>query len=196
MLWNALTPLCGPQTAVSDVTEAKARKNLLRSHSIHIVPHSPMCGHNCSNILPRMRSMTRKCSPASSPREMLRLTTGMLTTTEWSVRCTSTRSTDPYRTPPMQRSQTTLTGGQPSVDHSGVNPRPNLTFSPTKRVLVHQDPAPWNMMFDTTGNLWIIDWNYSGYYSAFVEYMGIDAVSAGSDWFRAPTWASWWGRVR
>lgn len=51
-------------------------------------------------------------------------------------------------------------------------------------------------MFDTTGNLWIIDWNYSGYYSAFVEYMGIDAVSAGSDWFRAPTWASWWGRVR
>ena len=33
-------------------------------------------------------------------------------------------------------------------------------------------------MFDTTGNLWIIDWNYSGYYSAFVEYMGIDAVGS------------------
>lgn len=75
-------------------------------------------------------------------------------------------------------------------------PLPDLTFSPTQHILVHQDLAPRNMMLDTTGNLWIIDWNYSGYYPAFMEYVGIDAVSAGWDWFRAPTWASWWGRMR
>jgi hypothetical protein len=75
-------------------------------------------------------------------------------------------------------------------------PRPDLTFSPTQHVLVHQDLAPRNLMLDVTRNLWIIDWNHSGYYPAFMEYMGVDAVSAGLDWFRAPTWASWWGRMR
>lgn len=75
-------------------------------------------------------------------------------------------------------------------------PRPDLTFSPTQHVLVHQDLAPRNMMLDTTGSLWIIDWNNAGYYPTFMEYMGMDAVSAGLDWFRASTWASWWGRMR
>ena len=75
-------------------------------------------------------------------------------------------------------------------------PYPDLTFSPTKHTLVHQDLAPRNMILDATGNLWIIDWDYAGYYPAFMEYKGIEALSAGSDWFLAPTWASWWGRMR
>ena len=75
-------------------------------------------------------------------------------------------------------------------------PYPELTFSPSQHVLVHQDLAPRNLILDTTGTLWVIDWNFSGYYPAFMEYMGVDAVLAGSDWFRARTWASWWGVKR
>lgn len=74
-------------------------------------------------------------------------------------------------------------------------PRPDLTFPPAEHVLVHQDLAPRNMILDNIGNLWIIDWNYSGYYPVFMEYMGVDA-STGSDWFLAPTWMSRWGRMR
>jgi len=77
-----------------------------------------------------------------------------------------------------------------------VRPRPDLIFSPSEHILVHQDLAPRNMILDPTGNLWIIDWGFSGYYPAFMEYLGMDAVSAGADWFRAHTWASWWGRIR
>ncbi|RMZ83260.1 hypothetical protein DV738_g1272, partial [Chaetothyriales sp. CBS 135597] len=37
-------------------------------------------------------------------------------------------------------------------------------------VLTHHDLAPRNMMLDTSGSLWLIDWDRSGFYPAYFEY--------------------------
>ena len=47
------------------------------------------------------------------------------------------------------------------------------SFSPESLVLTHHDLAPRNMLLDTGGSLWLIDWEYSGFYPEFFEYAGM-----------------------
>ncbi|KAI6146164.1 hypothetical protein BKA82DRAFT_29566 [Pisolithus tinctorius] len=45
---------------------------------------------------------------------------------------------------------------------------------PREHVLVHQDPAPLNMILDSGGRLWLVDWGHSSFYPAFMEYLEME----------------------
>ncbi|KAJ3967778.1 hypothetical protein EV361DRAFT_806718, partial [Lentinula raphanica] len=40
-------------------------------------------------------------------------------------------------------------------------------------VLTHQDINPWNIIVGTDCRLWLIDWEWSGYYPPWFEYIGM-----------------------
>jgi len=40
-------------------------------------------------------------------------------------------------------------------------------------VFIHQDLAPRNIILDNNGKLWLIDWQFSGWYPAYFEYVGM-----------------------
>ncbi|KAL1746411.1 kinase-like protein [Schizophyllum fasciatum] len=63
-------------------------------------------------------------------------------------------------------------------------------------ILVHQDLAPRNMILDSKGALWVIDWGHAGFYPPYMEYGGMEAMGHAMPWLSAPTWAAWWGRLR
>ncbi|TFY77315.1 hypothetical protein EWM64_g6697 [Hericium alpestre] len=74
-------------------------------------------------------------------------------------------------------------------------PRPELVLSPARQhVLVHQDLAPRNMILDTAGRLWLVDFGEAGFYPPFMEYLGMKLTHI--PWLYEPTWAAWWGRMR
>ncbi|EIW51508.1 kinase-like protein [Trametes versicolor FP-101664 SS1] len=76
---------------------------------------------------------------------------------------------------------------------------PELVLKPAKdHILVHQDLAPRNMILDSHGTLYLVDWGISGFYPEYMEYFGIDATSSlcSMQWLRERTWAAWWGRLR
>jgi hypothetical protein len=76
-------------------------------------------------------------------------------------------------------------------------PRPQLLLSPPREhVLVHQDLAPRNMILDLSGRLWLVDWDRSGFYPAFMEYLGMERPERAMPWLAAQSLASWWGRCR
>ncbi|KAF8838344.1 kinase-like protein [Paxillus ammoniavirescens] len=80
---------------------------------------------------------------------------------------------------------------------SNCQPLPQLLLSPPRdHVLVHQDLAPRNMILDLSGRLWLVDWGRSGFYPAFMEYLGMEGPERAMPWLAAQSLASWWGRCR
>lgn len=76
-------------------------------------------------------------------------------------------------------------------------PRPELVLEPEhEHVLVHQDLAPRNMILDSGGRLWLVDWGNSGFYPAYMEYFGLQARTGAMPWLTEHTWTAWWGRLR
>ncbi|KAI6042305.1 kinase-like domain-containing protein, partial [Pisolithus marmoratus] len=58
---------------------------------------------------------------------------------------------------------------------SNCAPLPQFLLPPPREhILVHQDLAPWNMILDLSGRLWLVDWGRSGFYPAFMEYLGME----------------------
>ena len=66
----------------------------------------------------------------------------------------------------------------------GVPPMPS-TF-----VLTHHDLAPRNMLVDRHNQLWIVDWEYAGWYPRFFEYAGMQNFQGlkGWNWFAGLRW--------
>lgn len=61
---------------------------------------------------------------------------------------------------------------------------------PTSFVFTHQDLAPRNILVDTHNNIWLIDWQFSGWYPKYFEYVGMQN-------FQRVTWnittrVRWW----
>lgn len=80
---------------------------------------------------------------------------------------------------------------------SNCAPLPQLLLRPPREhVLVHQDLAPRNMILDLSGRLWLVDWGRSGFYPAFMEYLGMEGPERAMPWLAARSLASWWGRCR
>lgn len=40
-------------------------------------------------------------------------------------------------------------------------------------VFTHQDLAPRNIILDNNGKLWLADWQFSGWYPVYFEYVGM-----------------------
>lgn len=51
-----------------------------------------------------------------------------------------------------------------------LTPRGPPCLQPGKLVFTHHDLAPRNLMVDTSGDLWLIDWDYAEFYPPYFEY--------------------------
>lgn len=61
----------------------------------------------------------------------------------------------------------------------------NITFAPKHEsplVFTHQDLAPRNIMLDRELRLWLIDWDYSGWYSTYFEYVSMQNFHLPLSW--------------
>lgn len=72
-----------------------------------------------------------------------------------------------------------------------VHPRPQTTkrenrteiYSPNESlVFTHQDLALRNLMVDKKGQLWVVDWQSSGFYPTFLEYVGMHNFQVPLTW--------------
>ncbi|KAK0666728.1 hypothetical protein QBC41DRAFT_375134 [Cercophora samala] len=64
-----------------------------------------------------------------------------------------------------------------------TKPEPDMVFT-------HGDLAPRNIILEEkTNNLWLIDWDYSGYYPRYFEFAGIRNFTAPPEW-------GWFGELR
>ena len=80
---------------------------------------------------------------------------------------------------------------------SNCQPLPQLLLSPPREhVFVHQDLAPRNMILDSAGHLWLVDWGHSGFYPAFMEYLGMEGPERAMPWLAARNLTAWWGHLR
>lgn len=52
------------------------------------------------------------------------------------------------------------------------------------------------MIIDLSGRLWLVDWGRSGFYPAFMEYLGMERLERAMPWLAARNLVSWWGRCR
>ncbi|KAM6500102.1 kinase-like protein [Amanita muscaria] len=80
---------------------------------------------------------------------------------------------------------------------SNCLPLPQLLLSPPREhVLVHQDLAPRNMILDSSGHLWLVDWGRSGFYPAFMESLGMEGPERAMPWLATRSLTAWWVRIR
>ena len=67
----------------------------------------------------------------------------------------------------------------------------NATLPPTRRlVLCHHDLAPRNIIIDETGNIWLVDWQLSGWYPDYFEYASMQNFES-HKWNRCSRFR-WW----
>jgi len=80
---------------------------------------------------------------------------------------------------------------------SNCQPLPRLLLSPPREhILIHQDLAPRNMILDSSGHVWLVDWGRSGFYPAFMEYLGMEGPEGAMPWLAARSLTARWGRFR
>ncbi|KAG6367316.1 hypothetical protein INS49_001503 [Diaporthe citri] len=51
-------------------------------------------------------------------------------------------------------------------------------------VFTHHDLAPRNLILDTTGSLWLVDWDYAGWYPPYFEYASMHNFIPPDTWGR------------
>ncbi|KAH8702751.1 kinase-like domain-containing protein [Phaeosphaeriaceae sp. PMI808] len=49
-------------------------------------------------------------------------------------------------------------------------------------VLTHHDLAPRNVLLDSSGQLWLLDWDYTGFYPIYFEYASMQNFFIPQDW--------------
>jgi len=81
-----------------------------------------------------------------------------------------------------------------SPAQGSVHPKGRIPPTAGIFVLTHHDLAPRNIMIDGAGKLWLIDWDYAGFYPKYFEYAGTQNFDIPKDWsLFARLW--WWAFV-
>ncbi|KAI9726870.1 MAG: hypothetical protein M1834_001468 [Cirrosporium novae-zelandiae] len=57
-----------------------------------------------------------------------------------------------------------------------------LPRTPTSLVFTHHDLAPRNIIVDNCGHLWLLDWEYSGWYPIYFEYASMQNSHVPQNW--------------
>lgn len=74
-----------------------------------------------------------------------------------------------------------------AMKSAAQDPVPSTTFTPvTPNTLVftHHDLAPRNLLIDRIGQLWILDWDYAGWYPRYFEYAAMQNFPVPQAWTR------------
>jgi hypothetical protein len=67
------------------------------------------------------------------------------------------------------------------------DPAPSTTLipaTPSTLVFTHHDLAPRNLLLDRRGQLWVLDWDYAGWYPRYFEYAAMQNFSVPHTWTR------------
>jgi serine/threonine protein kinase len=74
---------------------------------------------------------------------------------------------------------------QGSLHPQGYIPPTAKTF-----VFTHHDLAPRNLLLDSSGQLWLLDWDYAGWYPSYFEYASMQNffIPQGWDWLSRIRW--------
>jgi Phosphotransferase enzyme family len=61
---------------------------------------------------------------------------------------------------------------------------PKGRVPPTAKTLLftHHDLAPRNLLLDSSGQLWLLDWDYAGFYPSYFEYASMQNFFKPQDW--------------
>lgn len=70
-----------------------------------------------------------------------------------------------------------------------TNPPPRIPPTADTFVLTHHDLAPRNIILAPSGQLWLLDWDFAGFYPIYFEYAGMQ------NFFVPPNWG-FFGRLR
>jgi serine/threonine protein kinase len=69
---------------------------------------------------------------------------------------------------------------------------PQGYIPPTAKTFVftHHDLAPRNLLLDSSGQLWLLDWDYAGWYPSYFEYASMQNffIPQGWDWLSRIRW--------
>lgn len=76
---------------------------------------------------------------------------------------------------------------QKSPEQHAVCEAPAFPAS-TTLVFTHHDLAPRNLMVDRRGRLWLIDWDYAGFYPHFFEHAAMQNFVRPGSWGRSAVW--------
>lgn len=68
---------------------------------------------------------------------------------------------------------------------------PFIPPTPKSFVFTHQDLAPRNLLIDENHHLWLLDWERSGWYPKYFEYVGMQNFFDRLNWNRLSQWR-WW----
>ena len=55
-------------------------------------------------------------------------------------------------------------------------------LQPNKLVFTHHDLAPRNVMLDTLGQMWLLDWDFAGFYPPYFEYASMNNFTMPREW--------------
>ncbi|KAI9758727.1 MAG: hypothetical protein M4579_002902 [Chaenotheca gracillima] len=64
-------------------------------------------------------------------------------------------------------------------------PKGRVPPTPKSLVFVHHDLAPRNILLDPWGQLWLLDWDYAGFYPRYFEYAAMQNFTQPEEWTRS-----------
>ncbi|KAG4431930.1 hypothetical protein IFR05_012575 [Cadophora sp. M221] len=85
---------------------------------------------------------------------------------------------------------TSFTSIRQAMKTAAQDPVPSTTCTPaapaTPNTLVftHHDLAPRNILVDSLGRLWVVDWDYAGFYPRYFEYAAMHNFNVPQAWTR------------
>jgi thiamine kinase-like enzyme len=77
----------------------------------------------------------------------------------------------------------------PRLSKNSVHNQHFVPSTPTSLVFTHHDLAPRNLFLDEQGYLWLMDWQFSGWYPIYFEYASMQNFHVFASW-------SWVERLR
>jgi Phosphotransferase enzyme family len=77
---------------------------------------------------------------------------------------------------------TSMRKAMEAAAHVSVDPKRRRPLIPETFVFTHHDLAPRNILLASSGQLWLLDWDYAGFYPVPFEYASMQNFDMPQDW--------------